>query len=409
MSEQSLSRSCGSSTVLFIDPSLELVISNGVITTPYGAVGREIDALADVVSNLFLCGPTKFVDDDMTITDNYRFEQSNITAAPLQNWIDRGNKRGFFRRPVKNGMKVSRSLSHYVDCCDMVWIRTGNHPVSIIAAGIALLSATPYSYSIGADLVETTEQRLSSGISLRQIPERVAVKLLQFGGMQAAKAADCVFVHGGELYEQYEHVGNVHPRIISTVSEKDIISEVNTETAEPFELLFVGRLSEEKGVDTLLHAAAKVERNVKVTLIGDGPMRPELEQLATELGIEGAVNFQGYIPFGENLLNEYRQHDGFVLPSRSEGQGRVLLEAMAGGLPIIASNVGGIPEVIDDGATGILVPPDSPAALTTAIEDLISSVQLRNKLAENGRKWVSKHTVEAETKRVVARLEEEIQ
>jgi glycosyltransferase involved in cell wall biosynthesis len=148
----------------------------------------------------------------------------------------------------------------------------------------------------------------------------------------------------------------------------------------------VGRIVPIKGHKYFIQAAAEVIReipNAKVLLVGDGPIRNEMEELTVQLGIEGQVFFLGVRKDVPELLSIM---DLFVLPSLNEGMGRALVEAMAMGLPVIASQVGGVPEVVTDGKTGILVPAQNPTALAKAIVKLARDAKLSRELAQAGYK-----------------------
>jgi glycosyltransferase involved in cell wall biosynthesis len=130
----------------------------------------------------------------------------------------------------------------------------------------------------------------------------------------------------------------------------------------------VGRLSHEKGLDVLLRAMARLP-GTRAVVGGDGPERESLERLARELGITSLVTFAGWVetPWPDHLVP-----DVLVVPSRREGFGLVAAEALMTGIPVVASAVGGLPEVLEDGTAGLLVPPEDPAALAQAIESVLS-------------------------------------
>jgi len=147
----------------------------------------------------------------------------------------------------------------------------------------------------------------------------------------------------------------------------------------------VARLSEEKRHEDLLKAfAALSERHssVRLLIIGDGPSRSHLEGLVRQLGIGEKVEFSG---FQKNVHQYLRTMDIFVLPSRSEGAGIAIMEAMAWGLPVVASRVGGIPEIVDEGLTGLLFAPGNVKELTDALDTLIEDEKKRTELGERGR------------------------
>src|SRR5207247_5934205 len=138
-------------------------------------------------------------------------------------------------------------------------------------------------------------------------------------------------------------------------------------------VLFVGRLVERKGVAHLIEAIARLgSRGPRLEIVGEGPERPGLEALAARLGVVDRVVFRGKIPPDE-LQASYARAAVCVLPSvldargDTEGLGVVLLEAMNHGTPVIASRVGGIPDIVEDGVSGLLVPPGDADALAAAV------------------------------------------
>jgi glycosyltransferase involved in cell wall biosynthesis len=138
-------------------------------------------------------------------------------------------------------------------------------------------------------------------------------------------------------------------------------------------LVFVGSLQQMyKGQDVLIHAVSLLRQQkfpVELRMVGDGRHRLELQQLGQSLSLNGAVKFLGELPAGAAVRAELDDATLMVLPSRTEGLPRVILEAMARGLPCIATTVGGIPELLhsDD-----LVPPNNPQALADKIHEVIS-------------------------------------
>ncbi len=165
----------------------------------------------------------------------------------------------------------------------------------------------------------------------------------------------------------------------------------------------VGRLSPEKGHGVLLRALPTILatfHRVGVVLVGDGPSRSELEAETRRLGIADRVVFLGQrrdVPVVLAAL------DLFVQPSLYEGFGISLLEAMAAGLPIVASRVGGIPEVVQDGATGLLVPPRDPAALASAVIRLLRDREEAGRLgAAAARRARERYSLRAAAARVDA-------
>jgi len=141
----------------------------------------------------------------------------------------------------------------------------------------------------------------------------------------------------------------------------------------------VGRLAAVKNYALLLHAVARLPdaSSWRLILIGDGPERAALSQLAARLGLEDRVEFRGH---REDVPQLLQQLDVFVLPSLSEGMSNTVLEAMAAGLPVLASDVGGNPELIESERSGVLFPSGDVTALTEQLDRLIRSPDLRARL-----------------------------
>lgn len=152
-------------------------------------------------------------------------------------------------------------------------------------------------------------------------------------------------------------------------------------SSRPFRILTVGRLSPQKRMDILLEAVAMLKTQnpscpVQLWIVGDGPLRTKLEEQAKALGIAADVSFFGW-QNQENLRNFYSSADIFVLSSAYEGMPLVLLEAMAAGLPVVASKVSGTEEVIRHGENGFLVPTCNSRILSEKITTLIFDDRLR--------------------------------
>ncbi len=151
----------------------------------------------------------------------------------------------------------------------------------------------------------------------------------------------------------------------------------------------VGRLEEAKGFGDLLEAVAGLRHefaDLTVVLAGDGPFRPALEAQARDLGLAGRVCFLGFQP---DVQLVYDALDVFAFPSWCETLGYALLEAMATELPAVGSAVGGIPEVIADGRTGLVVPPRSPDGLAIALRTLLLDAPVRRRMGVAARQRVT--------------------
>jgi glycosyltransferase involved in cell wall biosynthesis len=156
-------------------------------------------------------------------------------------------------------------------------------------------------------------------------------------------------------------------------------------------LLFVGRLAGVKGVSVLFEALERIIPrfpDLRLTLIGDGPERGDFEKEAHERGLDAAVTFAGYRSQSE-VAEALQEADMLVLPSFAEGVPVVLMEAMAAGIPVVTTRVAGIPELVDDRVSGLLVPPGDADGLAGAISELMADPALRTRMGEKGRAKVA--------------------
>jgi glycosyltransferase involved in cell wall biosynthesis len=161
----------------------------------------------------------------------------------------------------------------------------------------------------------------------------------------------------------------------------------------------IGRLDEQKGYPVLLEAAARLPEAIFV-IAGEGPERPGLEALADRLDVRDRVRFLGHRTDVPQLL---AAGDVFALPSLHEGTSLAVLEAMAARRPVVGTAIGGTEELIDDGESGLLVPPGDADALAAALGRLLADAGLRDSLAARGRERVeSDFTRRAMADRVTA-------
>ena len=153
-------------------------------------------------------------------------------------------------------------------------------------------------------------------------------------------------------------------------------------------IVCVGRMNRGKGQDVLLHALKRLRStypNARVLFVGDGPLEVEYRSLAAELGVSSCCEFLG----GQSNVEVLRRLAAAlvsVVPSRSEAFGYVNIESMAVGTPVVASDVGGISEIIRDGIDGFLVPPDDVDALTDRLSRVLGDASLRSELGQNARR-----------------------
>ncbi len=160
------------------------------------------------------------------------------------------------------------------------------------------------------------------------------------------------------------------------------------------DIICVARLDYAKGVDVLLHAWGRMLREPsewrahlkpRLRLVGDGRLKPQMEYIVAELGIQDSVEFLG---LRTDVVDLLQQSWGFVLPSRWEGMSNALLEAMACGLPCVATSVSGSEDIISEGVNGLLVEPEQPAEMAQALRRIIEDTELAQRLGRTGRATV---------------------
>jgi glycosyltransferase involved in cell wall biosynthesis len=169
-------------------------------------------------------------------------------------------------------------------------------------------------------------------------------------------------------------------------------------------LVTVGSLEARKGHDTAFKALAQLPTRVHLAVAGEGELRHMLEETAAALGIVGRVHFLGARRDMPGIL---RSVDIMVHPSRMDATPYVIVEALAAGLPVIASNVYGIPELIEDGVSGLLVPPDHEAALARAVASLVDDSERRRRIGEAARvRFETRFTIQTHVRKTVAVYDE---
>ncbi len=174
-------------------------------------------------------------------------------------------------------------------------------------------------------------------------------------------------------------------------------------------IIWVGRIVEQKGLRYLFQAMPEVLKNfsAKLLLVGTGSEEKQLRKQARALGIGKSIVFYGEVTNRKELNNLLRGADVFVFPSIWEPFGIACLEAMASGLPVVATKTGGIPEIVQHGKNGLLVPPRSAGALATGLVYLLKNKRKRLEMGRNARKTVEKNfawrRIAAETKKVYAK------
>jgi glycosyltransferase involved in cell wall biosynthesis len=219
--------------------------------------------------------------------------------------------------------------------------------------------------------------------------------------------------NGQELSKLYG-LRRTHSVISSTITSNDLFVREDTCLHDTVKLLFVGFVRPEKGLEYLMEALPKLQsrRPWCLTIVGSWEKykdyRDKLVTLVEKLDIGNRVIWKGHVSYGQALWSLMRQHDIFVFPTLSEGTPRVLVEARANSLPVVATNVGGIPTSVTHGVDGLLVPPKDPRALAAAVDTIIANSKLRQDLIRQGIGFAQRSTIEAFTEQAVALLRQSV-
>ena len=306
----------------------------------------------------------------------------------------------------KSGVRTGQAMWRGLDSVDTVWV-FGPHPFGFLLIALARVRGKRVALGVRQDTFRYHKQRLQGR---RWLPVLGAVWLADGFHRLLARRLPTTVV-GTTLAEQYG-LGRptVLPITVSLVPARELADEaVVRDLSGKIRLLTIGRIDVEKNPLLVVDVLAELERRhpdrFTLTWIGRGPLEEEVRARAASLGVTDRLTLRGYVPFGPELLNLYRDADLFFHVSWTEGVPQVLVEALACGTPIVATAVGGVPTALDHGKAGLLVPPGDAVALADAIEHLIDDPELRRRLVAHGLDLVRGLTLEAEGARVAKFVE----
>ena len=285
---------------------------------------------------------------------------------------------------------------------DLVWIVEGPQLVPYIAMLLCKSKKKPYFFYIRGNLKRQVAHR-----RYPLIKKIMAILGTSFLGLLSRLFASnsLTFCLGEELYQAYARKKNadIYQVVPTSIYEKDILKKWK-DIPQKVSLVYVGRLENMKGIKFLIEAVKRLEEQdlpIKLKIVGAGPAENDLRKMVSDYNLNDYISFLGYIPYGPDLLKIYRSSDIFVLPTLSEGIPKVLAEAMSQGLPIIASNVGGIPVVVNNRKNGLLVPPGDSEAIYKAIAGLVENKKLLKEISQNNIQDAKEFTIEVQRKRMM--------
>jgi len=291
---------------------------------------------------------------------------------------------------------------------DMVWIRLPSaNAIWAFMIAKALRKPTVVFLVGDSDKVSSANPRYRGWLAwLRKVGVYLDWKVTVFMARRSI-----VFAYGNELASKLRQAGclDVEVSFTSLVKDEELKYSLKTSDFAPRtqRILFIGRLSREKGVHILLEAASLLGKEgyrLQLDIVGSGPDERDLKSRGKNLRGNTSVQFWGYVPHGEVLNQLITQAEVFVLPSLSEGVPKVLLEVMAKGLPVVATKVGGIPDIITHNHNGLVIPPRNPQALAEAIKMLLDNDQLRSRIASGAFRFAQEHTLQKQAARIMERV-----
>ena len=365
-----------------------------------GSFARYVDSLAPFFTEVVLSVPVY----DTPPASGSRVKAANVRLAPLPFFP--GPRQFYPRLP----MMLSR-LRAWVEQCDVIHLRVPT-PAAIFAFRMARARHKPVFLLVVGDYLALLPHLPYRGLKKWLFGAYVAFEERALAHMTRRSLT---FANGAALREKHERNGaHVVETKTTTLGLDDISSRADTCNGPRIRLLTVSRIDPRKGLRVLPDAVARLVAgglDVSLDLIGPtigliGDQEADaIRKEAARLGVADRVSLRGPIAL-DRLLPLYRDYDIFVLPTRpGEGIPRVLLEAMAGGLPIVTTSVAGISSLIANGENGLLNG-GSAAEVAADIERLVSTPALRRRLIQSGYETARAHTLErqaGEMMRIVKR------
>ena len=300
---------------------------------------------------------------------------------------------------------LGRSVRRFwraLDDVEAVWL-FGPNPLAVAFALAAFARRRRVALGVRQEYVAYVRNRHPGRRSLH-----LAALVLDTAFRLLARRSSVVVV-GPALAERYASSRRLLDVSVTLVGERDLISDSEPLAHSPDEgtvVLSVGRLDNEKNPLLLADALAQLcaqngdaEADWRLSVCGEGPLEQPLRERLREHGVEERAQLCGFVPAGPRLREMYRSSDLFLHASHTEGVPQVLFEAFAAGLPVVATDVGGVAATAQDAA--LLVPADDPEAAAAALHRLAGDERLREQLARAGLRIAREHTLECQCTRVV--------
>jgi len=321
-----------------------------------------------------------------------------------------GTRAGFVRRIPSLLIPTWRAIVRAVDGADVVLSRIPSPIVGLVDRA-ARRSGCPHVLYVIADIESAALTSNGGRASPVRALKRMAGRWVRRRQQRLAKGRLVVAI-GREQVDTYrDSARRCELLYASSVRKNEIFPRVDSCQSAVVELLHVTRLVPLKGTEFLLDALRRLRGDgydVHLTIVGSGPLLGRLKRVCRRWDLQEHVAFAGTIPYGERLLEIYRSADIFVHPSLSESFPRVLWEAMAAHLPIVATCVGDVGRFLQERSAGLAVPSHSGEDLAVAVSRIIEDGGLRRALIRRGGELVRQFTAEEQGRRLWELLREEL-
>jgi glycosyltransferase involved in cell wall biosynthesis len=337
-----------------------------------------------------------------------RTEETAATPFELPDWVELAPLP--YYRSLRDIGQVLRAMPatwialwRALSRVDGVWVSAAN-PIGLMVMALAAVRRRRILILVRQDTMRYFRSRLPNPL---WAPLLLPLWLVDRIYRTVARRARTVVV-GAQIAERYRAPrDNVLETTVNLISEVDIPAQApNHEWKPPVRLLTVGRIEPEKNPLLLVDVLARLEHErpgrFVATWAGTGRLVGPMRERAEQLGVSDSLELPGFVPLGPQLLDRYRAADAFVHVSWTEGVPGVIIEALACGLPTVATDVGGIRSAVGSRDAALLVPAGDEGALTEAILRLDDDPPLRRRLAEAGLELARERSLEAETDRVAA-------
>lgn len=364
----------------------EPVHTDGRTFDTYGPYARYVLEFARHFDRVTVFAPTT---DQPTYFSGVPLDAPNITVAPLPFFLTHA-------QAYAHAIGIARVFRKHAGNLDVINCRN-TAPLAYLLRWLTRKRGVPFIYHFSTDPFEV----IGRSERYRGLYRRFARTAygLEFAIQKRIMRKNHSFTTGRRLCDQLRHITpNVEPLLASSLRDDDYYQREDTCGGEVVRVLYVGRLHPGKGLDHLI-AAVKMLRDrgraVELDLVGEGPLRNELASQVQGTGLGPHVRLHGHAVVGPELNAHYNAADVFAMPSLSETGPMAVLEAMGHSLPVVATDVGSVREMLDEGRRGMIVMPGDSAAIAEAVAHVIDDGDFRRRCIREGFEFAREHGVSA--------------